>query len=151
MRQQESGVGFIKRCCPLLSAYNVRELVFEYDGSGDSGDFNSTTVSICPTHNSVEQTAAVMSNLPTDTVRNITRTRTMSWDDFVDERRKEKEPMITPEMCNTLLDNAFDLLPGGWEINDGSYGTIVVDVPTGEITVDHNERYTDVRSETFKY
>lgn len=45
----------------------------------------------------------------------------------------------------------FNLLPDGWEIDEGSYGEITVDTMTTDITVEHNERYTDIRSSTERY
>ena len=32
----------------------------------------------------------------------------------------------------------------GFEINDGGYGTLNIDVAKGTITLDHNDRFTDV-------
>ena len=37
-------------------------------------------------------------------------------------------------------------LPGGWEINDGSYGTVQIDVKKKTVSIEHNERYTEVNS-----
>jgi len=37
---------------------------------------------------------------------------------------------------------AGDVMPRGWEINEGSSGEIVFDIDTGTITVCHNENVT---------
>ena len=50
-----------------------------------------------------------------------------------------------------LFRSAFALLPAGWEIDDGSYGTIVITTATERVEIEHNKRYTEVRTETFNY
>ena len=44
----------------------------------------------------------------------------------------------------------YDRLPDGWEINDGSYGTVVFDLTQGNISFEHNQRYTDVTTEEWE-
>ena len=39
----------------------------------------------------------------------------------------------------------------GWENNDGAYGTFVFDVPDRTITLEHNERYTEVDTTTHEF
>lgn len=151
MAQQENGIDFIKRCCKLLSAYGVRELVFEYDGSGDSGDFQYAAAIINPAPDHTAKWLCDASTVSTDLVAAANRPVRKDWDDFIAERRKEKSPVITPTMCAQLFDHVFDLLPSGWEINDGSYGSVVVDIATEKIEIEHNERYTEVRTNNFSY
>lgn len=47
-----------------------------------------------------------------------------------------------------LEDWVYDLLPSGWEINDGSSGTLTIDVASGNVEHIHNEYYTTCRQET---
>jgi hypothetical protein len=50
------------------------------------------------------------------------------------------EPGI-PDAYRTVLEHAvYGLLPGGWEINEGSAGTVTIDVDSGEVEVDHTWR-----------
>lgn len=151
MARAENGVDFIKQCCKLLSAYGVQQIICEYDGSGDSGDFFSTLAVITPAREQLDKCLSESSAVSQDTIANVTRPKTIQWDEFVAQRSKDKKSLITAEMCQTLIDNAFDLLPGGWEINDGSYGTITVDVASERIDIEHNERYTDVRTENMSF
>jgi hypothetical protein len=37
----------------------------------------------------------------------------------------------------------YDCLPGGWEINEGSYGTLYVRPDQGQITLEFNRRYEE--------
>jgi hypothetical protein len=42
-------------------------------------------------------------------------------------------------------------LPAGFEINDGSQGTLTVDVTAGTVTIEHGENYTDTRDSTQEF
>lgn len=151
MQRAETGVEFIKRCCKTLSAYGVQQIICEYDGSGDSGDFFSTVAVVVPPREEVDNKLNMSSSVTQDAIEQLTRPKNVRWDDFVAARRKDKDSLISATDCDTLIDNAFDLLPGGWEINDGSYGTITIDIATENISIEHNERYTDVRTENFSF
>ena len=39
----------------------------------------------------------------------------------------------------------------GWENNDGAFGTFVFDVPAGTVTLEHNERFTDVNTTSHEF
>jgi hypothetical protein len=39
----------------------------------------------------------------------------------------------------------------GWENNDGAFGTFVFDVAGRTITLEHNERFTDVTTSTHEF
>jgi hypothetical protein len=150
MARTESGVEFIRQCCKPLLSYGVSQITFEYDGSGDSGDMDYVSVTIVPTQEQVDDCFKSGSR-PGNEITSATQPKTIRFDDFIAERKKEKKPLVTPKMCDQLLDEAFSLLPGGWEINDGSYGTVIIDTAKETIEVEHNERYTEVRTETFNY
>jgi|LakMenE01Jun11ns_1017448.scaffolds.fasta_scaffold9501732_2 hypothetical protein len=151
MAKKVTGIELIKLYCKKLLAYNVTALTLEYDGSGDSGDFGSGTVTISPDCAQINKPTTEIDYADQQTIDAITRSRHVSWDKFIEARRAEKNPVITAEMCDEISDAAFDLLPGGWEINDGSFGSIIIDTANETISVEHNERYTEVRSETFNY
>ena len=50
-----------------------------------------------------------------------------------------------------LYDYLLDLLPDGFEDNEGGDGDITVDIKTGAIHVSHNEYYTESRNEEWRY
>jgi hypothetical protein len=145
------GVELIKSCCPLLSAYGVKTVTFEYDGYGDSGDFNQSYLHVLPSVQQINEAGALSTVPKAELYERAANTTRVHWDKFQNERTNEKNPVITNKLCQRFFDAVFDLLPGGWEINEGSYGTITIDVASASITVEHNERYTDVRSETYNY
>lgn len=46
----------------------------------------------------------------------------------------------------SVIDALWPLLPGGFEINEGSYGELVLDVETGKIHRTHNKRIETVET-----
>lgn len=52
-----------------------------------------------------------------------------------------------PQKLLDALENAiYYLLPGGFEINDGSYGEVTIDIQNKKIKLEHNERVIEVNS-----
>lgn len=152
------GADYLKLCCKPLSAFNVQEVVFEYDGSGDSGDFETTYVLVGPDANAKGR--CLQHGTPDERqMAAAANSKRVYWTDFVSQVDREsrqlaaenKSPVMTAAMCEKMLDEAFSLLPGGWEINDGSFGVIRINIARERVDVEHNERYTDVRHETFSY
>jgi hypothetical protein len=45
----------------------------------------------------------------------------------------------------------YELLPAGFEINDGGQGTLTVDVEKGRLTLDHQENYTSTLDSTVEW
>lgn len=43
-----------------------------------------------------------------------------------------------------LTQKLWPLLPGGWEVDDGSFGTLTLDVKTGKIHREHNRRIESI-------
>lgn len=138
----------IKQFCKLLSSYNATEIIAEYDGSGDSGDLNYVHVFVAPTQAELDSASPAVGVTP-GTPQPTSRTK--NFETWAESIFNQPNALITRAKYEEFLDDMFSLLPGGWEINDGSYGVIRINVHDETITVDHNERYTDVRSETFSY
>lgn len=137
----------IKQFCKLLSAYNVIRIEATYDGCGDSGDLDVINVITHPTPEQIDNSLQMTSNAAAIT----TAEKRIGWRVWMSDVTNKPDALITKDMCDEFLDELFALLPGGWEINDGSYGEIIVDVAEERINIEHNERYTEVRSETFEY
>jgi hypothetical protein len=128
----------IKNFCATLQAANVVRVIGCYDGSGDSGDIHYRFYIETPRRNP--------GNHPPST-----QSKSCSAHEMQCVMTSGPAAVTTPDMFDEFTNAVFDLLPGGWEIDDGSYGDITVDVLTKEITVEHNERYTEVRSRTERY
>jgi hypothetical protein len=52
-----------------------------------------------------------------------------------------------PDIENVL----YEFLPAGFEINDGSQGTLTVDVTAGTVRIEHGENYTETRDSTQEF
>jgi hypothetical protein len=141
----------IKDFCALLRTIgsSITDIAGEYDGSGDSGsmDVNARI----PSPNAIN-------SMPGNTViNNVQSSNTHAYRSLLQALEPElKDPEtqsigLTRKSIDDLEDAMYSLLPGGWEINDGSYGSIDIDVSTGAIEVTHNERYTEVDTSVKNY
>ena len=52
---------------------------------------------------------------------------------------------ISSPVLEQLENCIYELLPAGFEINDGSQGTLTLDVRTAKVTIKHQENYTETR------
>jgi hypothetical protein len=50
---------------------------------------------------------------------------------------------LAADLRELVEEYVYERLPGGWEINDGSFGEVEIDVMAGTVTFDHHQRYTD--------
>lgn len=58
----------------------------------------------------------------------------------------KNQKSISKKLEDDLLKYGYDLLQeihGGWEINDGSYGQICIDIKNNKVKIDHNEIYQE--------
>lgn len=64
---------------------------------------------------------------------------------FIQTIRYQPEPPagIPEGLQHQIEDFAHRRLPGGWEINEGSYGTMRIDIHTREADCDHHWRDPD--------
>lgn len=129
----------IKELCPLFAGAGVTSIEIDYDGSGDSGDFSSFVFRFDDPFAQADPT-----------INSSTHKSRMNFDQFKNEyaNNNVSGSLITPEQLDAFHESMWELLPGGWEINEGSYGEIRVDVATQRVTMTHNERITDVNTST---
>jgi hypothetical protein len=133
-KKEKTPVDTIKDTCKLLKTMGVTRVTCTYDGSGDSGDVQDITfVSGEP-------------NLP------IGEHSSKSLYSFVSQHGSNAEPgkqLFTQTMADALENALWKLVSdnfAGWENNDGAYGEIDVTVENGKITLEHNQRYTEVNT-----
>ena len=71
---------------------------------------------------------------------------------FHDPSGQRVDRATIPTLVVEQLENCiYEFLPSGFEINDGGQGTLTLDVPTGRITLAHQENYTESRDSTREY
>jgi len=130
----------LKEICPLLSAIGVTRVVTTYDGSGDSGDLSDTRFCFHDRFSEHDNEAA----------DSQTNGRYMYFDQFKSTHAmptgSNPNPLITVKMLDAFYETLFELLPGGWEINEGSYGDIEIDVAKSKVKLVHNERIVETNT-----
>jgi hypothetical protein len=68
----------------------------------------------------------------------------------VDEVRYVPEGVSVPDALGDIVEDRIDrTLPGGWEINDGSFGMATIDVAAGRAEFDHNYRIESSEHDPF--
>lgn len=134
-------VQIIKNFCQLLSPYSVQEINGSYDGNGDSGCLDIMIKSTRRPQRSPGASLAPGGD----------NTAWIRLAEFFNPILRENDPLITQEKIAEFEDAFYELLPAGWEIDDGSYGEITVNAETLEVHIEHNERITDVHTSTATY
>ena len=59
--------------------------------------------------------------------------------------------LVQPDGAPVIEDVLYEFLPAGFEINDGSQGTLTIDVAAGTVTLEHGENYTETRDSTQEF
>lgn len=116
---QKRSADRLKALCDPLARIGIQYIVWCYDGSCDSGDIEDQ--SIYDTNNnkvSDEEFFNLVAQLP-----------------------ENEQPLFTGE--HKMLNDVYELLPSGYENNDGGYGEVHLDVENKKVRVEHNQRYTE--------
>jgi len=121
-----------------LQETRVASIEVTFDGCGDSGQIESVTYE---DHRGKELSE------PKLVVKGSFTGKTHEWDDkkktFVEVGGSEgKVRDIVEQVCYDKLQASH----GGWEINEGSYGTFHFDVLNRKVNLEYNERIEEVRS-----
>lgn len=65
---------------------------------------------------------------------------------YRDAAGQRVERTTVPNALIEELENCiYELLPAGFEVNDGGQGTVVIDTQSTKITLRHQENYTETR------
>lgn len=134
-------IEMLKEICPLFNALGVTRVVASYDGSGDSGDFQELCFWFCDP----------VAQHDSEAMESSTNGRRMYFDEFKRQYASPAmatvaAPIISPEKLEEFSDTLWNLLPGGWEINEGSFGEIEIDTLKGKIKQQHNERIMETNT-----
>lgn len=128
----------LKQLCPLLAAIGVTRVKATYDGSGDSGDFQD--VVFCFTDPVAEQDVHAR-----DT---STNGRRLYLDEFRRTYTSADKSIMPTKKLEEFVATLWDLLPGGWEINEGSYGEIIINTISAKLNLTHHERIVEINTST---
>ena len=54
------------------------------------------------------------------------------------------------ELDGAVEDYVYGLLPGGWENNDGAFGTVTIDASAQKAHIEHNGRFVDYETSAWE-
>ncbi len=112
-----------------LNATGVTRIAIEFEGSGDSGQMEQATA-----FSGEEEIVP----FPKAWIE-ITRV------DF-DEEKDTREEVNLRDAIETIAYDLLEQTHGGWENNDGGFGTFTFDVAERSLTLDYDERYIATNS-----
>ena len=58
---------------------------------------------------------------------------------------------LPKDVIEQLENCVYEFLPAGFEINDGSQGTLTLDVTTGRVSIQHQANYTETHDSTREF
>jgi hypothetical protein len=119
----------LKEVCATLFNAGITLVEVHYDGYGDSGQIEYLLLFKGDKQLTDEEVVSL--GLPTSTIQEYNYKST-----------GDKDRYITKEctLVDKIEDCAYDFLPGGWEINEGSFGDLKINTETAKATLEHNFR-----------
>jgi hypothetical protein len=115
-----------------LAEIGIHRVTIDYDGSGDSGQIEG-----------IEAWDAANEKIPLPSSRKVQLAS-----------ENPDQPVGNLGLEAAVEELAWDYLydnHSGWENNDGAFGTFVFNVPGRTITLEHNERYTELNTSTHEF
>jgi hypothetical protein len=124
-----------------LAQTKVSSIEVSFEGCGDSGQIEAVDYTDA---NSKRIDEAYLNKI---IVKGSEKTSYHQWDEkkkmlVKTEPREGNVREIVEEICYDKLGASH----GGWEINEGSYGTFLFDVAGRKVTLEYNERIEEVRT-----
>jgi hypothetical protein len=116
-----------------LAPAGITSVTVEFDGEGDSGQIEAITACAGDAHVSLPETR-------------VTLQRT-SWGGETISTTEE----TLRQAIETLAYDYLEQEHGGWENNDGAFGTFHFDVAKRTIQLEFNGRYTDVATHNYDF
>jgi hypothetical protein len=58
---------------------------------------------------------------------------------------------VPQDIVETLENCVYEFLPSGFEVDDGSQGTLTLDVATGRVSIQHQANVTETRDSTREF
>ena len=112
----------LKEVCSVLEPLGITMIEVEYDGCGDSGAVEQITF--------YRKDKEYKGDLPEEKFESLFGGRGQG------SSKVDLQEILDEVTCC--------LLPAGWEINDGSFGTLKINVNEKSVNLEHNSRYTEV-------
>ena len=124
-----------------LAQTKVSSIEVSFEGCGDSGQIESVD------YTDANGKGIDEAYLDKIIVKGSEKTSYHKWDEktkklVLTEAKEGNIREIIEEVCYDKLGASH----GGWELNEGSYGTFHFDVSTRKVTLEYNERIEEVRT-----
>jgi len=124
-----------------LAQTKVSSIEVSFEGCGDSGQIESVD------YTDANGKGIDEAYLDKVIVKGSAKTSYHKWDEktkklVLTEAKEGNVREIIEEVCYDKLGASH----GGWEINEGSYGTFYFDVSTRKVRLEYNERIEEVRT-----
>ena len=128
----------IKETLGMLQSFGFNYLFAEFDGSGDSGDFDHITL------------MPKKPDGPNNATIEVNENHKRSFHAFKHETLENARTKLQKETIKQQLDRfesaLWQILPNGWEIDDGSFGELQIDIANKTIHMVANERISEVHT-----
>lgn len=129
-----------------LLALGVRVVAFSFDGSGDEGSVEDYIVPPSFPHKSLNEYVEqdpVFGTFVGKGFYSYEKKAYTPCEQFVATDLLIKSVEGAEVALDEMAYAALEHFPGDWVNNDGGYGTVGLDLLTGEYYIDGNQRYTD--------
>ena len=123
-----------------LAEFHIDRAVVEYSGSGDSGEVES-----------VDYFAAENEALDEERIKGMTKRFSIKrsvWDSEANEYKNANSMVPVHLKIEEIL---CELLPGGWEINEGSQGDFTIYPTQRKAILQHGTNYNSTEEEIWEY
>ena len=130
----------LKEVCATLFNAGITLVEVHYDGYGDSGEIEYVLLFKGDKQLKDEEVASL--GLPTSTIQ-----------EYNYNAKNDENRYVTKEctLVTKIEDCAYDFLPGGWEINEGSFGDLKINTETAKATLEHNYRIQETEYSEEEY
>jgi len=118
--------------CKIFKSLGFKRIEADFNGYADSGNIDSVSL----IENSGRQITVGFGSELNEALSEKINTKNNLLNQF-DNNIKSIASQYK-DLATYLEHTLWDFLPGGFEINEGSYGTIEVDLKTGKIDIDQN-------------
>lgn len=118
----------------LMNEHNVKTISLEFSGEGDSGQIEDISCDGNPMFLNLELEGARISN---------GLRYTQNGPETIWEEGPCKMKRLVESICYSVLEREY----GGWENNDGGYGSFLFDASDRKVHFEMNTRYTEVNTE----
>ena len=130
----------LKEICAALFKVGVTRVEVIYDGYGDSGSIEQ--VSFFKGKKILTSKDVDSLDLPTSTINKCVY-------DLETKQHENKDVEYTIE--SKIEECAYDFLPGGFEINEGSFGDLIINTEKAKATLRHNTRVESSEYSEMRY